>query len=428
MIVTMPRALEIRTLKPRGEFPDLFPRLARLLADAYPIMRLTTGDALATYAEQLRTSLNQPGTRWVVAERDGALLGAMRLYDYEMNVRGRDALTGGVGSVAVSARHKRQGIARAMIAWYLEDYRSRGAPFAVLHPFRPDFYRALGFGYGTPVHRYRFAPATLRDEGARGAIRFLDESDLDALHACSERVRRTTNGLIAKRRAATERALGDPALRYVAVEDGGALRAFMQTSVRVGSDDQRNRDELIVRDLAYEDDAHLAALLGHLRAQRDQFVRIVVESQDEAFYLAATDPRDGSDEAVSVPATHRVATMGLGVMYRILDLERAFEHLPATAATFTLRVTAEDALLPPAGGTRTFRFGPHGPPQPAGAPAGADATLTIGTADLASIVMGSLGLRDAVRHRLATLEPREGLDQLDAALRADRPPVCTTRF
>ncbi len=45
-----------------------------------------------------------------------------------------------------------------MIAWYLEHYRERGAPFAVLHPFRLDFYRAMGFGYGTPVHRYRFAP------------------------------------------------------------------------------------------------------------------------------------------------------------------------------------------------------------------------------------------------------------------------------
>jgi hypothetical protein len=42
--------------------------------------------------------------------------------------------------------------------------------------------------------------------------------------------------------------------------------------------------------------------------------------------------------------------------------------------------------------------------------------------------MGSLRLRDVVRHRLATLEPRAMLDRVDAAFRADQPPQCTTRF
>ena len=89
---------------------------------------------------------------------------------------------------------------------------------------------------------------------------------------------------------------------YVAVEEAGEVRGFMQASAAVGGvpaggDELRNRDELIVRDLAYEDERALAALLGYLRAQRDQFARVVVESQDEAFYLASSDPRDGSDLA-----------------------------------------------------------------------------------------------------------------------------------
>ncbi len=73
--------------------------------------------------------------------------------------------------------------------WYLDDYRERGAAFAILHPFRPDFYRALGFGYGTPTARYRFAPAALRAEGARGTARLLGEADLEAILDCTERVR-----------------------------------------------------------------------------------------------------------------------------------------------------------------------------------------------------------------------------------------------
>jgi len=81
-MTTAMRALEIRALEPDGEDPALFLALSRLVADAYPIMRRTTDEALASYAEQLRQSLAHPGTRLVVAERDGAPAGVMRLYDY----------------------------------------------------------------------------------------------------------------------------------------------------------------------------------------------------------------------------------------------------------------------------------------------------------------------------------------------------------
>jgi predicted N-acetyltransferase YhbS len=419
-------ALEIRPLARSGEDPATVAALARLMADAYPVMRITTSDALAAYVARLAEQMRDDDPVWVIAQRDGVLAGAMRLYDYQMNVRGRDALTGGVGSVAVARTQKRQGIARALIAWYLEHYRARNAPFAALHPFRLDFYRALGFGYGTPVHRYRFAPGTLRDDGARGTIRTLGEDDLDALLDCYERVRASTNGLIAKHRAVTERALADAALRYVAVEDAGTVRAFMQTSV-VAEPTLVNRDELVVRDLAYEDETYLAALLGYLRAQRDQFARVLIESQDAAFHLASGDPRDGSDSTVAPPATHRVAQSGLGVMYRILDIERALAHVPGATAPFALRLVVDDPFFPATAGAWTFRFGPQRPARRDDA-AVPDATLTIGIHDLSSVVLGSLRVRDVVRHRLATVEPARATTLVDGAFRADQPPYCTTRF
>ena len=427
--VALARRLEIRPLGAHGEPPETFAALARLLADAYPIMRLTTDEQLAERAASLRESVAEPGTTWIVAERDGTLVGAMRSYDYQMNVHGRDALACGVGSVAVALAHKRKGIARALIAWYVEHYRRRGAPFAILHPFRLDFYRALGFGYGTPVHRFRFAPAALRGGAVRGTVRLLGPADYDLFCACYQRVRGATHGLIARHRAPTERALADAQLRYVAVEDGGAVRGFMQTSVINAPDDRlRNRDELLVRDLAYEDETYLATLLAYLHSQRDQFARIVVESQDPAFYLAASDPRDGSDEAVAPPATHRVATTGLGMMYRILDVEAALAYLPPASRPFTLAVVASDPLVPAIGGTRTFRFGPTGAPQRVEEAGPPDATLTIAIADLASVVMGSLRLDDLVRLGLAAVEPRAQLGLVDGAFRAARPPQSTTRF
>ncbi len=458
---TAPRALEIRPLgedEPRATFDAL----ARLLVDAYPIMRLRTAEELAEHAARLHADANLPQTRWVVAERGGALAGAMRLYDFTMNVRGRDALAGGVGSVGVARAHKRQGIARALIAWYLDHYRERGAPFAILHPFRFDFYRALGFGYGTPVHRYRFAPATLRDDGARGTVREVRAADADAVIACYERVRASTHGLAAFLRWRIERLLDEAVLRYVAVEDDGEIRAFMQTSsVTPDGDLLRNRDELLVRDVVAEDAPYRAALFRYLRSQQDQFARVMIESQDGALYLRSTDPRDGSDESVAPPAGHRIASSGQGMMYRILDMASAFAHLPAPASPFSLRVDVDDAFFAPTNGSWTFRFGATSGTSGDGSPGGgsltnavtvdassadgapadtlsadeasadgatADATLRIGVADLSSLVMGSLRLRDLIRNGLAAVEPRAMADRVEAAFRVDEPPVCIARF
>jgi predicted N-acetyltransferase YhbS len=403
------------------------PAIARLMVDAFPLFGITSADALARAVTRLRETFDDPGTRRVVAERDGVAVGTMRLHDYVMNLRGVDATAGGLGAVAVSLAHKRQGIARAMIAWYLEDYRRRGATTAILHPFRPDFYRRVGFGHGTPIHRYAFRPSALRDGGARGTARLLDENDLDAILALDRRLHRRTNGAIEPHAAPLVRALADVGLRHVGIDDGGELRGFMQTMPILGSKETTNRNRLAVRDLTYEEPEHLAALLGYLRAQQDQFTEVVIESQDPALYLATDDPRDRSDRSLAPPAVHRVTETGLGMQYRVLDLERAFAHLPSAAEPLVLRVEVDDAFFPPTAGATTFRFGPAGPPSRANA-AAPDATLTIGIADLSSLVVGSLALPPLLHHRLASVEPAGAANAVAALFRADEPPTTATRF
>jgi predicted N-acetyltransferase YhbS len=423
-MATTLRDLDLRVLDSQD---DVFPALARLLHDAYPILRLENDEATARFTERLREIARGPESRIVVAFHDGFPAGMMALYDFTMRVRGRDVAAVGIGSLAVGLAHKRRGIARTLVRRSLEDARADGAAFALLHPFRLDFYRALGFGYGTPQQRYRFAPAALRVEGARGTVRLLGEDDLDALLACSERLRAATNGLLARHRDATARLLADRQLRYVGVEEDGVLRGFMQTTVVLGPDGTFNRNELLVRDLLAESPAHLAALLGYLRAQRDQFARVVVETQDENFALVADDPRDGSDLRVAPPGTHRVAETGLGIMYRILDPDRAFALLPPVETPFTLRVELDDPFFAATSGAWTFRFGPHGAPH-RDEDALPDATLVLGVHDCSSLIAGSLDLHALVRHRLAALEPAGAFERVARAFAVDQRPLCMTRF
>lgn len=399
-----------------------FPVLGRIWSDAYPGLGLDGPGFTAMMRER-----HVAGTRVVTLEENGAPVGAIALYDLTMNVRGRDARTAGLGSLAVSLAHKRRGIARAIVRWSLDDARRNGATFAALYPFRPDYYRALGFGYGTPTYRFRFAPGTLRDEGARGAARLLDEADAAAIAACHERIRIRLNGLMALRVDLLTRNLANPALRYVGVDDGdGALRGYLWTQVVPGPAGTTNRNELVVRDVLYEDESAFAALLRYLRSQSDQFAAIVVETQDAAFFLAARDPRDGSDGLVAMPAVHRIAETGLGIMYRILDATRAFAHLGPVETPFALRVEIDDPFGE-SGGAATFRFGRYAAPQ-RDDQAHPDALLRIGIADLSSLVMGALDLRALVRHRAAALDPDVLLDRIDRAFRPDERPICTTRF
>jgi hypothetical protein len=352
----------------------------------------------------------------------------MALHDFRMNVRGREARTSGLGSVAVSLAHKRQGIAGAMVRWFLEDARARGAVFAALYPFRPDFYRRLGFGYGTPTYRFRFRPEALRTEGALGTPRLLDAGDAEAIVACNERMRARVNGLIALDPGRLRRMLDDPALRYVGIDDeSGGLRAFAQTSVTLGPERTTNRNDLVVRDVTYEDERALAALLAYLRDQRDQFAAIVVETQDSAFSLAAVDPRDGSDVLVAPPGVHRVAETGLGIMYRLIDVPRAFAHLGPVETPFALRVEVDDDVFAPTSGRWTFRFGRYAGPQRDDG-ARPDVTLRLGIAELSSLVMGSLDVRALVRHRLAVLDPDVVIDRVDRAFLPDTRPLCNVRF
>jgi predicted acetyltransferase len=48
-----------------------------------------------------------------------------------------------------------------MMLYFLRHYREQGAPLVALYPFRPDFYRQMGFGYGTKMDQHRVKPSAL---------------------------------------------------------------------------------------------------------------------------------------------------------------------------------------------------------------------------------------------------------------------------
>src|SRR5581483_7789592 len=114
--------------------------LATILANAYPGMKLTSPEARERFKERTAAmEASESAPRLYGLYRDEALLGAMRIHDYTMNVRGVQLQARGVGMVAVDLAHKKEHVARDLIRFFVEKCRADDAPFALLYPFRPDF-------------------------------------------------------------------------------------------------------------------------------------------------------------------------------------------------------------------------------------------------------------------------------------------------
>jgi predicted acetyltransferase len=405
-------------------------RLIEIGADAYPVLKLDAAARDAAFERSRERALREPESRSVGAYREGRLVGGMRVYDFWMNVRGTQLFTGGVGAVAVALEHKQSGIARDLIRGFLDEYRERGAALAALYPFRPDFYRKLGFGYGTKMHQYRIALGALPAGGQRDRVRRLGPGDLDIFLAAYERFAQAANGLFRRESWRAAATLADDALRTYGYEDANGLGGYLTFDVRLGEAGTTNRNDLYVHELIYETPAALAALLAFARSQRDQFATLIVNTQDPDFHAMLDDPRNGSDRILYPPAYHETNTQGVGIMYRLIDVA-AFVAALGERTTFgtldaTVRIALRDAFFEPNSGAYTIRFD-AGRPRMAALGTPADVDLAIEVADFSSLVMGAVRLRSLVAYGRAVLSNHQWLTRLDAAFDAP-PPQCLTRF
>lgn len=401
-----------------------------ILANAYPVMDLHTREARAARAQSARERINTPGIRSYGLFEDGALLGGMRLYDFQMTCFETPVLAGGVGMVAVDLIHKKAHVARDLIAFYLRHYRERGAPLGILYPFRPDFYGAMGFGYGPKLNTYRITPTALPDRGDRSRVRFLGDEDRGGAVDLYNAVAARTHGMIPMSPDYARGYLASPEWRLVGWRDGaGELRGALAFSFEY-PDKQANfiLHDIVVHELVYADSEALLGLLAFLRAQADQARSVVLRTLHQEFHYLLTDPRDG---ALPMPSVyHQSNVQGVGLMYRLLDVRRFFEALPDHrfgAESLTLRLTLSDSFLPEQDGAVVARF-ERGVARIIPDDTRADVELSLNVGDASALLMGCVSLRGLYDLGLAEVSDSRAVSRLDALFHVERPPVCDTGF
>ncbi|MBU7041619.1 MAG: GNAT family N-acetyltransferase, partial [Theionarchaea archaeon] len=275
-------------LIPEKDLPDFM----TIVANAYPRMNLSTPEERErTLNHLLRLQNEEPTSHMYGVYRDGILRGGMILYDFTMTVFSIPTLVGGVGLVAVDLLHKREKICKDMISFFLDYYKKKGSFLTSLYPFRPDFYKEMGFGFGTKLHQYRLHPDQLPAR-TREHIHFLSAKDTSALVDCYNRYAMRTHGMMkltSKRKV--ERLMDDPLTRIVGYKAGDTIQGYLIFTFKEAETENFVINDIRVREFICETREAFWELLTFLHSQKDQIRYCIINTHDECFHHLLDDPR-----------------------------------------------------------------------------------------------------------------------------------------
>ena len=419
---------------------DEIEEIAQLWCDAFP------GDRTVEDRSRMLEEGGPYGgveTVLVAREADGTLAAACKIYRLTQHVTGVPAPMMGLAAVAVRPSRRRRGVGRVLCTEALRAAAERGDVLSALYPFRPDYYRRMGWELVGALHEYRLRTHHLPDYAEADAVReALGTADAEALAACYARAAERGHGPIRRdRRIWAYRLtgmeigvrpldvdgsldLGRHPLRRTLVFQADQVRGYALVQYAPAASPEEGT--LLVRELIAETEAAYRGLIGHLRAQADQwpYIRHFARPQErlEERLRDPRPPRFRPARSLYFP-TARILR---GPMLRLVDLPAAlrlrrwFDAPGAENESLTFRIEMEDPDLPHNRGPWRVRIeGAAATVEPAGDAAPVEAALTAGAAPLARIYAGELTVSDALRTGLA--EVRGEPAALDRAFGAREP-------
>lgn len=402
--------------------------MVTIMANAYPGMNVNSEADRERFWQRTEQMLADPAVRNWGLFADDDLLGLMRLFDFTMTLHETAVLVGGVGSVAVNLAHKKQKVARDLIQFFLRHYREKGAALTALYPFRPDFYRQMGFGQGTKMNQYRVKPASLPRTKMDDVV-FLTDGDREAVAACYGRYAHQTHGMFARHAYTWDSTFTDLSIRKVGYQQDGRIEGYIFFAFQPGKASHFMSNELLVRELVYETPAALAQLLTLLHLQADQIDRIVFHTQDDAFHYLLRDPRLDDELMLWPTLYHESNKQGVGLMYRVIDVPRLFDQLAGHdfgGQTCRLKLTLHESFLPENAGewligvengrARLLPTNEH------------DMAIELNVSEFSSLVMGTVDFRQLVAYYLASISDPGAVETVNRLFRVPQKPICMPIF
>ncbi|MET3684090.1 putative acetyltransferase [Alkalibacillus flavidus] len=359
---------------------------------------------------------------------DNQLIGSMKLFDFNMNIFGSFLPTGGLSSVATDLLHKKERVAKSLVDYFLDHYDKRGYALTTLYAFRPDFYYQMGFGYGKKKDVYTVAPHAFPNFNNKQGITYLTADDKDELVACYNQFATQHHGVMTKEAFQYKRPFDQFDIKIVGVKQNGAVTGYAIFSFKKREVNNFLSSNITIHEFVYTTRDALQQLSTFFHTQKDQVNRISVPTQDDTLHHFFTDARDGSDNLVNF-VYHQTNTSGLGLMYRIINVERFFDQLKQHNfhnANHTVTFQVTDSMYPANAGDVTVAFSNGHPTVIRGATA--DTTISIDIADLTSLLLGVIRFNKLYLYGKVTISNAEHVDVIDQIFYTPDAPISMTNF
>ncbi len=397
-----------------------------IIANAYPEIDLSSGEKRQKFKERLIRIRNKNIGIHYGLYREGILMGGMVFYDFIMNFYSRKILVGGVGLVAVDLLHKKEKVCKDMITYFLSHYKKKGACLTALYPFRPDFYRKMGFGFGTKMHQYRLSPSKL-PKGTKEHVQFLDKNDKAALWECYSRYTEKTHGMMEKKEYNVERLFEVPEFKIVGYKRGEKILGYTIFTFKQVHKENPILIDIEIKEFIYENREVLSELLTFFHDQDDQIRFIIFNTQDDYFHHVFSDPRDGSDHIIP-SVYHECHVSGVGIMYRVIDTEGLFkiwkDHTFGNE-TVKLCLDVRDSFFRENEKKVVVHFQDG---IPFLGRKEYEVTVSLDVSDFSSLAMGCIPFRKLYEYGLAEISDVAYVDTVDKVFLTEEKPVCTTEF
>jgi len=408
---------------------DQLDQFVALFAEAYPGMKIMNPEAQRKITERIQSAQRDPRIEYWGLYEDGKLAGEMRLHDFRMNVRGVMLPAGGLGGVAVDLLRKKEGIAKDLCSFYLQRFFDKGASMALLWPFRPDFYKKMGFGIGSPVYQYRLSPRDLPNRRGKERVCYLDKSDAKELCECYNRLCYKTTGMCEETEIGFVKILDrDPEARVVGYRHNGKIQGYLIFKFTAEGTESFLDNSLQVIECLFETPEALNGLLGFLHTQFDQVDRIVLSVHDDQFYHLPVNPT--SDRKHIIPSVHHESHIaGVGIMYRVLNARIFFESMKGKrfgGGSLGIAIKLRDSFVPANQGPLSIMFD-KGEARLA-TEKDCDVEIEMDISDFSSMIMGAATFDRLRFYGLASISDERRIEAVSEIFRTDQKPVCVTGF
>lgn len=368
----------------------------------------------------------EPTINYYGAYRNEELVGGMRLHEFVINLLSQKAQAGGIGLVAVDLLHKKEKICKDIISYSIKYFREKGYGLVMLYPFRPDFYKKMGFGYGTKINQYRVKPENLPMGNTKEHIRFASRDDKEKMRECYNRYTQNIKGMIEKSDYDLNR-IFDIKNRAVVCQHDNLIRGY--TVFRF---EQVNANNFLINDihideLVYENKEVLKELLTFLNSQSDQIREIIFDTQDEFFHHLLLDVRSRSTNLIP-HVFHESNVQGVGIMYRVINTKKVFETLGNhnfRSQICKLKLTVHDSLLEENNESTLIYFESGNAKLAEGE---YDVEISMDVSDFSSLLMGVINFKSLFRYGLANISNEKYIETVNKIFATDEKPMCTAKF